>query len=405
MNPQPLHLGEPFAGRASSAPGLVNSLFTLSLLVGISVHETTLGTTWPTSASRTWRSPPGVPRRHDPGADRGGGRRGSSSRPTRASSRSSTGPTTSDELVARCRRAALMHRRPKVRRDALAQHAVRPRAPARAGRQGPGRRPTWSSSTWRTRSRPRPRRGPAGGGGGGRPPCRAGGGLRAGQPAGHAVVAGDVDALPDGLEQRSSCPSGTRRVDVGHPVVAGLETVRGVADVRRCSARRWWPATSGPRTSSPTWAASHPGEPRGALRPVGRGHRRPAGRRPGARRGHLDYGDGDRFTEEAAERRALGYAGKLCIHPARCRWPTRPSAVGGRGGPGRRLLAAFDAAGGGDLVRGPDGRRGRGRPGPGGPGPRRARRRLTPLAGAPHLPPVRGGRDSSRPVVGQGGFR
>lgn len=45
MNPQPLHLDESFAATTEFGSRLVNSLFTLSLLVGLSVFETTLGTT------------------------------------------------------------------------------------------------------------------------------------------------------------------------------------------------------------------------------------------------------------------------------------------------------------------------------------------------------------------------
>ena len=45
MNPQPLHLDAEFAKSTEFGQPLVNSLFTLGLVVGISVHETTLGTT------------------------------------------------------------------------------------------------------------------------------------------------------------------------------------------------------------------------------------------------------------------------------------------------------------------------------------------------------------------------
>ena len=45
MNPQPLHLDESFAATTEFGTRLVNSLFTLSLLIGISVFETTHGTT------------------------------------------------------------------------------------------------------------------------------------------------------------------------------------------------------------------------------------------------------------------------------------------------------------------------------------------------------------------------
>jgi len=44
-NPQPLHLDYHFAAQTEWGRPLVNSLFTLGLIVGVSVHETTLGTT------------------------------------------------------------------------------------------------------------------------------------------------------------------------------------------------------------------------------------------------------------------------------------------------------------------------------------------------------------------------
>ena len=45
MNPQPLHLDEEYAKTTEFGQRLVNSLFTLGLLVGMTVGETTLGTT------------------------------------------------------------------------------------------------------------------------------------------------------------------------------------------------------------------------------------------------------------------------------------------------------------------------------------------------------------------------
>src|ERR1700752_5043217 len=45
MNPQPLHLDEEFAKKNEFGRRLVNSLFTLGLVIGISVGETPLGTT------------------------------------------------------------------------------------------------------------------------------------------------------------------------------------------------------------------------------------------------------------------------------------------------------------------------------------------------------------------------
>src|SRR6516162_2833769 len=45
MNPQPLHLDEEFARTTEFGQRLVNSLFTLGLMIGLSVGDTTIGTT------------------------------------------------------------------------------------------------------------------------------------------------------------------------------------------------------------------------------------------------------------------------------------------------------------------------------------------------------------------------
>ena len=45
MNPQPMHLDAEFAASSEFGERLVNSMLTLALLVGITVYETTLGTT------------------------------------------------------------------------------------------------------------------------------------------------------------------------------------------------------------------------------------------------------------------------------------------------------------------------------------------------------------------------
>jgi acyl dehydratase len=45
MNPQPLHLDAEFAAKTEFGRPLVNSLFTLGLVVGLAVPELTLGTT------------------------------------------------------------------------------------------------------------------------------------------------------------------------------------------------------------------------------------------------------------------------------------------------------------------------------------------------------------------------
>lgn len=45
MNPQPLHLDAEFAANSLLGQRLVNSVFTLALVGGLSVHDLTLGTT------------------------------------------------------------------------------------------------------------------------------------------------------------------------------------------------------------------------------------------------------------------------------------------------------------------------------------------------------------------------
>lgn len=45
LNPQPLHIDFDYASKSEWGKPLVNSLFTLGLMIGISVHDTTLGTT------------------------------------------------------------------------------------------------------------------------------------------------------------------------------------------------------------------------------------------------------------------------------------------------------------------------------------------------------------------------
>jgi citrate lyase subunit beta/citryl-CoA lyase len=65
----------------------------------------------------------------------------------------------------------------------------------------------------------------------------------------------------------------------------------------------------------------------------------------------LDFGDGERFTAEALEALALGYAGKLCIHPGQVGAANEaflPSPE--EADRARRLLEAFDAAGGATIA-------------------------------------------------------
>ena len=44
LNPQPLHIDADFASKSEFGKPLVNSLFTLGLMIGMSVNDTTMGT-------------------------------------------------------------------------------------------------------------------------------------------------------------------------------------------------------------------------------------------------------------------------------------------------------------------------------------------------------------------------
>src|ERR1700680_5326349 len=114
MNPQPLHLDAEFAATTKFARQLVNSIFTLGLVIGISVCDTTLGTTVPNLGMTDVRFPKPV-------------FHGDTIRVTttvvaarRSRSRSDAGIVEFEhqglnqrgETVAICRRAALMKTRP-----------------------------------------------------------------------------------------------------------------------------------------------------------------------------------------------------------------------------------------------------------------------------------------------------
>jgi acyl dehydratase len=114
MNVQPLHIDFEFAKTTEFGKPLVNSLFTLGLMIGMTVNDTTLGTTVANLGMTDVRFPKPVfhgdtirVRTTVKGC------RDSASRPTQ-------GIVTllheafnqRDEMVATCERDALMHRRP-----------------------------------------------------------------------------------------------------------------------------------------------------------------------------------------------------------------------------------------------------------------------------------------------------
>jgi citrate lyase subunit beta/citryl-CoA lyase len=178
-------------------------------------------------------------------------------------------------------------------------------------------------------------------------------------PPGTPWFADDVASLPDGLAAVvvPKLESAALVAEVGaavgdRPVVAGLETVRGVADARdvlappvvACyfGAEDYVADLGGVRTpgnAEVAWARAFVAV---AARLAGV---------PALDMVTIDFHDGDRFTAEARAARALGYAGKMCIHPAQvplARAAFQPTSD--EVDTARRLLAAFDAAGGDTIA-------------------------------------------------------
>lgn len=114
MNPQPLHIDFDFASKTEFGKPLVNSLFTLGLMIGISVHETTLGTTVANLGMSDVRFPKpvfhGDTLRVTTTVE---GKRESSSRPTAGIVEfTHRAFNQRGDEVAICKRSALMHKRP-----------------------------------------------------------------------------------------------------------------------------------------------------------------------------------------------------------------------------------------------------------------------------------------------------
>jgi acyl dehydratase len=114
MNPQPLHLDAEFASQSEFGERLVNSLFTLGLLVGVTVYELTLGTTVANLGFGRVEFP--APLFHGDTLHAETTvleSRASNSRPQAGIVKfEHRGFNQRDDLVALCERSALMHRRP-----------------------------------------------------------------------------------------------------------------------------------------------------------------------------------------------------------------------------------------------------------------------------------------------------
>jgi len=114
MNPQPLHLDAEFSAQTEFGERLVNSLFTLGLLVGITVYELTLGTTVANLGFEKVEFPRPLFHGDTLHAETTvTAARASNSRPDAGIVHfEHRGFNQRDELVALCLRAALMRRRP-----------------------------------------------------------------------------------------------------------------------------------------------------------------------------------------------------------------------------------------------------------------------------------------------------
>jgi citrate lyase subunit beta/citryl-CoA lyase len=174
-------------------------------------------------------------------------------------------------------------------------------------------------------------------------------------PPATAWFAEDVADLPPGLaavvvpklESAAQLDEVAAALD-GHAVVAGLETVLGVADARELlrppvvacyfGAEDYIADLGGARTDGNAEVVYPRSYVAIAARLAGI---------PALDMVTLDFGDDDRFVAESREARALGYAGKLCIHPAQVALANeafRPSPE--ELDWARDVLKAFDEAGG-----------------------------------------------------------
>ncbi len=171
--------------------------------------------------------------------------------------------------------------------------------------------------------------------------------------------ADDVGCLPEGLAAivvpKLTSVDECREVSQalgGRPVIAGLETVRGVADARMLldppvmgcyfGAEDYVADLGGVRTDSNEEVIVARSLVAMAARMAGI---------PALDMITLDFGDDERFIREAHAARALGYSGKMCIHPEQVKLANtafRPSLEEREWA--RRLLTAFDDAAGATIA-------------------------------------------------------
>lgn len=114
LNPQPLHIDAHFAANTEFGQRLFNSLYTLGIMIGMTVYDTTLGTT----VANLGMTDVSFPRPVFHGdtlraTTRVLSKRESKSRPTAGIVEfEHQALNQRDEVVGQCRRTALMHKRP-----------------------------------------------------------------------------------------------------------------------------------------------------------------------------------------------------------------------------------------------------------------------------------------------------
>lgn len=170
-------------------------------------------------------------------------------------------------------------------------------------------------------------------------------------PVGSTWFEEDLQHLPAGIAavvvpKLDTTSAADRARASGVPVVAGIETVRGVAtaqqwltdDLAGCyfGAEDYVADLGGVRTPGNAEVATARALVAMAARLAGV---------PALDMVTLDFADDDRYLREAAEARALGFTGKLCIHPAQVGLAHRAfTPTDEELDRARRLLAAYDEA-------------------------------------------------------------
>ena len=164
----------------------------------------------------------------------------------------------------------------------------------------------------------------------------------------HPDLAGVVVPMVESIEDLETCASALAVAELSHlGIIAGLETAKGVADARELlghsqvvggyfGAEDYIADLGGVRTEGNTEVLFA----RSSVAQAGR-----LARKPVLDQIVANFGDDDRMAAESFEARSIGFAGKLCIHPAQVTLANAgftPSAEEVERA--QRMLTAYDAA-------------------------------------------------------------